>query len=175
MSQLFYGLATGILFGFLLQRGRVLRYDKQIAALRLLDMTIVKFMLSAILVATVGIYLLSDFGLAKLSVKPTILGGSIGGGLLFGLGWGLLGYCPGTAVGAIGEGRWDGLWGVFGMLLGAAIYAEVFPVMKRTVLTWGDFGKLTLPGAIGVNHWIVIPLFLLAGIGLFVFFERRGL
>ncbi|RJQ56906.1 MAG: YeeE/YedE family protein [Desulfobacteraceae bacterium] len=175
MSQLFYGLATGILFGFLLQRGRVLRYDKQIAALRLQDMTIVKFMLSAILVATVGIYLLSDFGLAKLSVKPTILGGSIGGGLLFGLGWGLLGYCPGTAVGAVGEGRWDGLWGVFGMLLGAAIYAEIFPVMKRTVLTWGDFGKLTLPGAIGVNHWIVIPLFLLAGIGLFVFFERRGL
>ena len=49
-----YGLITGILFGFLLQKGRVLRYDKQIGALLMLDMTIVKFMMSAIVVGMVG-------------------------------------------------------------------------------------------------------------------------
>jgi uncharacterized membrane protein YedE/YeeE len=173
MIQIFYGLATGILFGFFLQRGQVLRYDKQIGALRLLDMTIIKFMLTAIFVGAVGIYLLHDLGVAKLSIKPTILGAVIIGGLLFGVGWGLLGYCPGTAVGAIGEGRWDGLWGVLGMLAGAAVYAEAFPLMKKTVLTWGDLGKITLPGILGVNHWFVIPVFILAGIGLFVLFERR--
>ena len=43
-SQLIYGLVTGILFGFFLQRGQVLRYDKQIGALRMMDMTILKFM-----------------------------------------------------------------------------------------------------------------------------------
>ena len=67
-----YGLITGILFGFLLQKGRVLRYDKQIGALRMLDMTIVKFMMSAIVVGMVGTYLLVDLGLAKLSIKPMI-------------------------------------------------------------------------------------------------------
>jgi uncharacterized membrane protein YedE/YeeE len=175
MNPLMYGLITGILFGFLLQRGQVLRYDKQIGALRLLDMTIVKFMLSAIFVGTVGIYFLLDLGLVKLSVKPTVLGGTIGGGLLFGLGWGLLGYCPGTAIGAIGEGRWDGIWGVLGMLIGAALYAEAYPLIKRTVLTWGDFGKITLPGVLGVSHWVVIPVFLLAGIALFSIFEKKGL
>ena len=175
MIQLIYGLVTGILFGLFLQRGQVLRYDKQIGALRLLDMTIVKFMLSAIFVATVGIYLLLDLGVVKLSIKPTILGGTIGGGLIFGLGWGLLGYCPGTAVGAIGEGRWDGLWGVLGMLMGAAIYAEAYPFMKKTVLTWGDLGKITLPGVLGLNHWIVILAFILAGVGLFRLFEKKGL
>ncbi len=175
MNPLLYGLITGILFGFFLQRGQVLRYDKQIGALRLLDMTIVKFMLSAILVGTVGIYLLLDLGLVKLSVKPTILGGVIAGGMLFGLGWGLLGYCPGTAVGAVGEGRWDGLWGVLGMLIGAAVYAEAYPVMKKTVLTWGDFGKITLPEIFGVSHWVVIPVFLLAGIALFYVLEKKGL
>jgi hypothetical protein len=56
MTILVYGLITGILFGFLLQRGQVLRYDKQLGALRLLDMTIVKFMLSSVLVAMVGVY-----------------------------------------------------------------------------------------------------------------------
>jgi hypothetical protein len=69
MSILFYGLITGILFGYFLQRGQVLRYDKQIGALRFVDMTIVKFMLTAIFVANVGIYLLFDLGLVKLSIK----------------------------------------------------------------------------------------------------------
>lgn len=175
MSQLIYGLVTGILFGFFLQRGQVLRYDKQIGALRLMDMTILKFMLTAIFVGSVGIYLLNDLGLAKLSIKTTLLGATIIGGLIFGLGWGILGYCPGTSMGAIGEGRWDGLWGVLGMLAGAAVYAEVYPLMKRTVLTWGNLGKITLPGILGISHWIVIPVFVLGGVGLFYWFEKNKL
>jgi hypothetical protein len=175
MSTLLYGLITGILFGFLLQKGRVLRYDKQLGALRLLDMTIVKFMLSSILVGMVGIYFLKDLGLVKLSVKGTELGGNILGGLLFGLGWAFLGYCPGTAVGAVGEGRWDAIWGVMGMLVGAAVFAEVFPILKATVLTWGEFGKLTLPGILGLNHWIVIVIFIIGSLFLFRFFEKNGL
>jgi hypothetical protein len=61
------------------------------------------------------------------------------------------------------------------MLAGAAIYAEAYPLMKRTVLTWGNFGKITLPELLGVNHWIVIALFLVAGISGFRWFERKGL
>lgn len=175
MNQLIYGLITGILFGFFLQRGYVLRYDKQIGALRLMDMTIVKFLLTAILVGTVGIYLLHDFGAAELSIKPTILGGTIVGGLLFGLGWGLLGYCPATSIGAIGEGRWDGLWGVLGMLAGAALYAETYPLMKKSLLALGNMGEITLPGVLGVNHWLVIPVFILLVVGLFIFFEKKNI
>jgi uncharacterized membrane protein YedE/YeeE len=175
MSTLLYGLITGILFGFLLQKGRVLRYDKQLGALRLLDMTIVKFMLSSILVGMVGIYFLKDLGLVKLSVKGTELGANILGGLIFGMGWAFLGYCPGTAVGAVGEGRWDALWGIAGMLVGAAVFAEVFPALKATVLTWGNLGKLTLPQLLGLNHWIVIVLFIIGSLILFRFFEKNGL
>jgi uncharacterized membrane protein YedE/YeeE len=175
MKMLVYGLITGILFGFFLQKARVLRYDKQVGALRLMDMTIVKFMLSSILVGMVGVYLLHDLGLAKLSLKPTILGGNILGGLIFGLGWGLLGYCPGTSAGALGEGRWDALWGILGMLAGAALFAEAYPVLKGTVLTWGDYGKITIPQILGVRHWIVIPLFVVGGIALFWWFEKKGL
>ena len=98
MKLLIYGLVTGLLFGFFLQKGRVLRYDKQLGALRLKDMTILKFMLSSVCVGMVGIYLLNDLGLVKLSIKATVLGPVIIGGLIFGLGWGLLGYCPGTSA-----------------------------------------------------------------------------
>jgi hypothetical protein len=175
MTTLVYGLITGILFGFLLQKGRVLRYDKQLGALRLLDMTIVKFMLSAVLVGMVGIYLLNDFGLVKLSIKSMVVGGVVLGGLTFGIGWGLLGYCPGTSLGALGEGRWDSIWGILGMLCGAALYAEAYPTMKATVLTWGDYGKITLPQVLGVSHWLLIVIFIVGGLVLFRWFEKKGL
>ncbi|HLA04632.1 MAG TPA: DUF6691 family protein [Syntrophales bacterium] len=175
MNELIYGLVTGIIFGFLLQKGRVIRYEKQIGALRLLDMTIVKFMLTTVLVAMVGVYLLVDLGLAKLSIKSTVLGGNIIGGLIFGIGWGLLGYCPGTQLGALGEGRWDALWGILGMLLGAGIFAELYPALKNTVLQWGDYGKITIPQILGLNHWIIIFLLIVIGLFMFRWFEKKGL
>ena len=175
MNILLYGLVTGILFGFLLQKGRVLRYDKQLGALRLMDMTIVKFMLSTVLVGMVGIYILKDLGLVKLSVKPTNLGANIIGGLIFGAGWGLLGYCPGTSAGALGEGRWDSLWGILGMLVGAAVFAEVYPVLKTSILTWGKLGKITVPQVLGVNHWVIVPIFVVGALVLFRWFEKKGL
>lgn len=175
MMTLVYGLITGILFGFFLQKGRVLRYDKQIGALLLQDMTIVKFMLSHIAVAMVGVYFLYDMGIVKLSLKPMIVGAVVLGGLIFGLGWGLLGYCPGTSLGALGEGRTDAVWGIAGMLVGAGIYAEAYPYLQKTVLTWGNYGKITIPQALGVNHWMVIIPFVILTIMLFKWFEKKGL
>ena len=175
MSQLLYGLITGLLFGFLLQKARVLRFEKQINALLFKDMTIIKFMLSSVIVAMVGTYLLVDLELAKLSIKSTILGANIIGGLLFGLGWGALGYCPGTSVGAVAEGRWDALWGVAGMLAGASLFAALFPAMKASVLTWGNLGKITLPQLMGINHWFVIVPFVAGTILLFRWIEKKGL
>lgn len=157
MSALILGLITGILFGFFLQKGQALKYDKQIGMLRFKDFTILKVMLSAILVGMVGIYFFVDIGIGELSLKPTVLVANIIGGLIFGLGWGMLGYCPGTAVGATGEGRFDAFWGgALGMLVGAGIFAETYTFIRENVLKWGDLGKLTIPKAIGVNHWIVI-------------------
>ncbi len=172
MTDLLYGLITGILFGFFLQKGRVLRYDKQLGALRFQDFTIIKFMMSHIVVAMIGVYLLVDFNIAKLSIKPTILGAVIIGGLLFGVGWGILGYCPGTSLGALGEGRWDALWGIGGMLVGAGLYAEAYPLMKQTVLTWGDYGKITIPQVLGINHWIVIAAIVAAVLAMFYQLEK---
>jgi len=175
MKILVNGLLIGMLFGVLLQKGRVIRFDRQIGALRLLDMTIVKFMFSSILVAMVGIYLLKDLGLVKLLFAPTILGNNIIGGLIFGMGWGLLGYCPGTQAGALGEGRLDALWGLLGMIGGAALYAEAFPRLAKGILGHGHLGQVTLPQVLGINHWIVIVILVAAGIAMFRWFERKGL
>ncbi len=84
MNSLVKGLATGFVFGFLLQRGRVLRFEKQVGAMRLQDMTILKFMLSAIVVGMVGIGVLAELEVIQLSHKPLNLGAVILGGGLFG-------------------------------------------------------------------------------------------
>ncbi|THB62759.1 MAG: YeeE/YedE family protein [Desulfovibrio sp.] len=172
---LLYGLITGLVFGFLLQKSRVIRYDKQIGALRLMDMTIVKFMLSFIIVAMVGVYLLREFGVVELSLKGTILGPNIIGGLLFGLGWGLIGYCPGTAAGALGEGRVDALAGILGMLVGASVFSHTYPTLKASVYTWGDFGKITLADLLGVNHWVIIAGLVVVYVLVLAFIERKNL
>jgi uncharacterized membrane protein YedE/YeeE len=175
MNILLWGLVTGLLFGFLLQKARVLRYDKQLGALRLIDMTIVKFMLSTVLVGMIGIYLLNDLGLVELKLKGTVLGSNIIGGLVFGVGWGLVGYCPGTSLGALGEGHWDSLWAILGMIFGAGVFAEIYPALKRTVMTWCDFGKITLPQVLGINHWLIIVVILVLTLALFRWFEKKGL
>lgn len=175
MRDQLIGLITGIVFGLLLQKGRVLRFDKQVGAMLLKDMTILKFMMSAIMVGLVGFYILSDFGVITLSHKSMNVGGVVLGGLLFGAGWAVMGYCPGTSVGAIAEGRWHAIFAVVGMLIGAAVYAEVYPAMVSTVLAWKDFGKIGLSESLGISHWLVIPVFCAGTIVMFAWFEKKKL
>ena len=172
-TELWLGLLTGIIFGILLQQGRVARFEKQIGAMLFKDMTILKFMLSAIIVGMVGIQLLVTFGLAPLSVKTTVIGANIIGGIIFGIGWAIVGYCPGTSLAAVGEGRFHALTAIIGMLAGAAIYAEVYPYLKSNILSWGNFGKLTLPTLFGVSPWLIIPILILIFITIFSIFEKH--
>jgi uncharacterized membrane protein YedE/YeeE len=169
------GLATGVVLGFLLQKGRVLRFDKQVGAMMLKDMTIIKFMFSAILVGMVGILLLSNAGVISISHKPMNFGAVLLGGILFGSGWAVMGFCPGTSIGALGEGRWHAVFAVGGMLAGAAIYAELYPFLKTTVLAWKDFGKIGLAETIGISQWAVVAILWGGVIALFFLFEKKKL
>ena len=169
------GLITGIAFGFLLQKGRVLRFEKQVGAMLLKDMTIFKFMLSAILVGMVGIHILSSAEIISLSHKAMNLGAVLVGGALFGCGWAVMGYCPGTSIGAVGEGRWHAVFAVAGMVVGAALYAELYPVFKSTILAWKDFGKIGMADALGISAWFIIPVFWAVVLWVFVWFERKKL
>ncbi len=169
------GLLTGILFGFFLQKGEVLRFERQVGFMLLKDMTIIKFMLTAVLVGMVGIYACHGMGLISLSIKATNVAAIVVGGLLFGIGWAVAGFCPGTSVGALAEGRVHAVWAILGMLVGAAFYAEIYPAVEKTLLTWGNYGKITLPQVLGISPWPIVIVFILIGIGLLAWFEKKGL
>jgi hypothetical protein len=169
------GLVTGVLFGFLLQKGEVLRFEKQVGFMLLKDMTIIKFMLSAVIVGMIGIYTCYSLGWIALSIKATHVAAIIIGGLLFGIGWAISGFCPGTSIGALAEGRIHAFWAILGMLGGAALYAEAYPTIKTTILTWGSYGKITLPQVLGISPWPIVAVFAVVGIGFFMWAEKKGL
>ncbi|MFC1780836.1 DUF6691 family protein [Planctomycetota bacterium] len=155
--QLAFGLLIGIVFGFLLQKGGVTQYDVIIGQLLLKDFTVLKIMLSAVLVGMIGVHILSSIGLAKLHPKPGSIGTSVLGGLIFGIGFGVLGYCPGTVAAAVGAGALDALLGgVVGILLGAWLFALAYPKLQGTILNKVNFGEMTLPELFKVNRWIVV-------------------
>jgi len=172
-SEQWLGLVAGVLFGFLMQKGRVLRFEKQVGAMLLKDMTIFKFMLSAIIVGGLGLALFS--GTLKPSHKPMNLGAVLLGGSLFGAGWAVAGFCPGTAAGALGEGRWHAFFAIVGMVAGAAVYAEIYPWLKKTVLSWKDFGRIGLTETLGVSAWTILPVFAVFCLALFFWFEKKRL
>lgn len=174
--QLGIGFVAGILFGFLLQKGGVTNYNVIIGQLLLTDFTVVKVMLSAMVTGMIGVHLLRSLGLATLHPKPGSFGSVVIGGLIFGVGFGLLGYCPGTLAGAVGQGSLDALLGgMVGILIGAGLFAELFPKLDKRLLSKGYFGEMTWPQLLKVNPWgIVIPV-AFGVIALLFWIENAGL
>ncbi len=175
-AQTILGLIFGIIFGFLLQKGGVTYYDVIMGQLLLTDFTVVKVMGSAVATGMIGFHLLKHFGLVRRHVGSGSTGSNIVGGLIFGLGFGLLGYCPGTVAGAVGQGSLDALFGgVIGLLIGAGIFAGIYPSLSRSILKKGEFRHQVLPEFLNVNEWfVVIPMTVLIIIVLVVI-ESMGL
>lgn len=99
-------------------------YHILIGQLLFQDWTVIKVMATAV-VGMVGIFTLHHFALVNLHVKPTQIGPNVFGGLLFGVGFALIGYCLGTVAVALGQGSWDAVFGMLG-------HCE-FVVLRRSV------------------------------------------
>ena len=179
LPRLLLGLLTGFLFGLLLQKGRVAKYRVIVGQFLLRDWTVVKVMGTAVVVGAIGVYALRQMGVVSLHIKPTLPGGVVAGGALFGIGMDLLCFCPGASVAACGEGRRDAIAGVLGQLLGAGLFVAAYrwldPVMlglmagsyvfaeasgwiARTVNQWGDHGELTVERLVGVKRVVFVPV-----------------
>jgi len=173
---LLFGLGFGILFGFLLHKGGATKYDVIVGQLLLTDFAVLKIMLSAVVTGMIGIYLMKSLGWIKLSIKSGSVGMNVIGALIFGVGFAVLGYCPGTIAGAVGNGYLDAIvGGLAGILLGTWIFAVMYPKLKDGILKKGDFGDITFPRLLKVNDWVVVVPVAALIILLLVWFERAGL
>ena len=154
---LFFGLGFGILFGFLLHKGGATKYDVIVGQLLLIDFTVLKIMLSAVVTGMIGVYFMKSLGWIKLSIKSGSVGKNVIGALIFSVGFAVLGYCPGTIAGAVGNGYLDAIvGGLAGIILGTWIFAVMYPKLKDGILKNGDFGDITIPRLLKLNDWLVV-------------------
>jgi len=160
-SSLAIALLLGVGFGFCLERAGFGSARKLTAVFYLHDMAVVKVMFTAIVTAMVGLFTLSALGLldfAELYVEPTNLAAQAIGGLVFGAGFMIGGYCPGTSIAAIATGRKDGIMFALGMLAGVMAYAELTPGVETWIADTAQ-GEMTLPSLTGVGMgWFVLAL-----------------
>ena len=139
------GMATGIAFGALLQRGGLADSRTIVGQLTGDDARVAKTMGTAVAVGALGHRWLHRRGLTTDEPKPMNPVGLVGGAVLFGAGMALSGYCPGTAAAAAGSGRRDGVWAMAGMLLAATAFVATYPRLKKA-LEAGTLGRVTLAG-----------------------------
>ena len=173
--NLFFGLGFGIVFGFLLHKGGATKYDVIVGQLLLIDFTVLKIMLSAVATGMIGIYAMKSMGLIKLSIKSGSVGMNVIGASIFGVGFAVLGYCPGTIAGAVGNGYLDAITGgLAGIVIGTWIFAIMYPSLKEGILKKGFFGDITFPSLLKVKEWVVVvPAFALIFLVLF-WIEKAG-
>jgi uncharacterized protein len=153
------GIAFGVIFGFLLQKGGVAKFHVLIGQLLLVDFTVLKVMLSAIVVGALGIHVMHRAGIVELHLKPTRYASNIIGGLLFGVGFAFAAYCPGTGAAALGQGSYDAIPMMVGMIGGSYLFAEMSGWISRNIDPIGDKGKLTLHDVIPVNRNALVITF----------------
>ncbi|MFM9849723.1 MAG: YeeE/YedE thiosulfate transporter family protein [Hyphomicrobiaceae bacterium] len=164
----------GFAFGWLLHRGRVTYYDVIISQFRLRDFTVLKVMLTAIIVGGLGVLGLVDLGAAAYHVRDANMLAVVVGAALFGVGMVLYGYCPGTGVAAVATGSVHALVGVGGMVLGAMLYAFNFDWVRAAIIPVWGLGKATLTTLTGISPLLIFAGLIVGPILLFWIAERRA-
>ncbi len=164
MNEVWLGLLSGIAFGFVIQRAGATDANEMARAHLMLDGRLPRFMVAAVALAALGLWGLQSVGLGRTLVLPTSLVATGLGAVLFGLGWGLSGYCPGTCWAAAGEGRLDAVFALLGGFAGAAAFAHVHERLIPALYLPTNLGPLNL------HDWLHPPalavLVLAAGFGL---------
>ena len=173
-EKLALGFLTGVIFGFLLQKGRVAKYEVIVGQFLFTDWTVVKTMGTAVVVGSVGVYALVATDLASLHIRPLLFGGVIVGAVCFGIGMATLGYCPGTSVAGCGEGRRDAMIGVLGMFTGASLFVLFFPKLQLVINGLGDGGKVTLPELTSTSPWLWVSALVIGGLVAFAITNLRS-
>jgi uncharacterized protein len=153
-------LILGFLFGATLQYAKLNRYNVISGMATLENFAVAKAIATAIGVGAVIIAIEIGLGLATYHIKPFLLGGIAIGGVIFGVGMAILGYCPGTLAISLGEGSIDALLGIIGALAGGLAYTLVLPSIQN--ILGPDLGSISLFTLIGQNHVVfyIVDIFL---------------
>ncbi len=151
----------GFLFGAILQYAKLNRYDTISGMATLDNLAVAKAIAFAIGLGAILLNIEIGLGLATYHVKPFVFGGIVLGGLVFGSGMAILGYCPGTLAISLGEGSLDALWGIIGGLLGGLVYTILLPSING--ILGPNLGKISVNSISGGTNALFYILVFIIG------------
>ena len=155
-------LLLGFLFGAILQYANLNRYNVISGMATLENFAVAKAITVAIGVGAIIISIEIGLGFATYHIKPFLLGGISIGGIIFGVGMAILGYCPGTLPISLGEGSIDALLGIIGGLVGGFVYTILLPSVQG--ILGPDLGSISLYTLVGQHQFVFYILDILIGI-----------
>lgn len=164
MTDIWLGLFSGIAFGFVIQRIGATDAHRMARTHLMLDADIPRFMLLTVALSAVGLFGLQSVGVGRILPLPTSIVATGLAAVIFGIGWGLSGYCPGTIWVAAGEGRLDALFALFGGLAGTALFAQLHGTLIPILYDPTNVGQITLTDLFG-NYGVAVAV-LAVGLGL---------
>jgi uncharacterized membrane protein YedE/YeeE len=164
MTTIWLGLFSGIAFGFVIQRIGATDAHRMARSHLMLDADIPRFMVLTVALSAVGLFGLQSVGVGRTLPLPTSIVATGLAAVIFGIGWGLTGYCPGTAWAAAGEGRMDAVFALLGGLAGTALFAQLHETLIPILYDPTNVGQLTLTDLFG-NQALAVAV-LAVGFGL---------
>lgn len=146
------GLATGIVFGFALEKSRVFEPGVIVGQMQLRNFLMLKIFLAAVITGLLVLAVLHGAFGVKLSIKPLLYRADLIGGLILGAGIALAGACPGTTLAQVGAGYRDALFVLAGGIAGALTYGYFDAPITAFFAEKGD--KVTFDKLLGLPFWL---------------------
>ena len=180
MSSIITGLFVGILFGFVMQRGRFCMNSAFRDTVLLQDYTLLKSVGAAILVSMAGFALMDAAGIIQINPKPFFWGANLVGSFIFGIGMVIAGGCASGITYRVGEGMMGALAAVIGLAVAGTLTAMGFlkPIkdllQTSTIVKTADGANLTLANVLGVPYWILALIISVVLAAIWYFMIRKN-
>jgi len=156
LQGILLGLATGIVFGFALEKSRVFEPGIIVGQMQLRSFIMLKIFLAAVITGLMALAVLNGVFGVKLYLKPLLIKADIIGGLILGIGIAISGACPGTTLAQIGAGYRDALFTLAGGLTGAIFYGYLDSPITAFFAEKGD--KISSDKLLGLPFWLTALL-----------------
>lgn len=159
----------GIGFGFALERAGFGNARTLAGQWYGYNFAVLRVMFTAIVVAMLGLFGLTALGVVDLNlvyVNDTFLWPQLIGGVIFGVGFGVGQYCPGTAVVACATGKLDAMTFMGGFFVGLLAFFFTYDGIAPFYES-GSMGRVMLPEALGLNPGFVVLAVVVIALGAF--------
>ena len=166
-TAILIGLATGIVFGFALEKSRVFEPGVIVGQMQLRNFLMLKIFLAAVITGLIALAVLHGALGVTMHLKPLLFRADLIGGLILGAGIALAGACPGTSMAQLGAGYRDAWFVVLGGIFGAMAYGYFYDPLTALLPDKGD--KVAFDQMLGLPFWVTaLGLAALLAVGLVV-------